>query len=42
MYENGHGVNQDQQQALMWYRKAAHLGLGDAEDALKRLGESFK
>jgi TPR repeat protein len=42
MYENGRGINQDRQQAIVLYRQAASRGLGDAEDALKRLGESSK
>jgi len=40
LYEGGLGVEKDRQQAVAWYRKAAQLGDQNAEDALKRLGES--
>ena len=31
MYENGHGVEQDDEQAVFWYRKAAEQGYADAQ-----------
>ena len=36
-YENGIGVEQDSQQAVYWYRKAADNGNKYAKDALNRL-----
>jgi TPR repeat protein len=38
MYENGWGVQQNKQQAIVWYRQAAKLGNEDANAPL-RLGE---
>jgi TPR repeat protein len=36
LYEKGEGVAQDQQKAIIWYRKAAALG---EERAKKRLAD---
>ena len=40
MYENGQGVQKDQQQAVFWYRKAAQTGNLNAKNSLKRLGQN--
>lgn len=40
-YENGEGVQQNHQEAVKWYRKAAELGDKEAIKALKRLGEQL-
>jgi TPR repeat protein len=37
MYETGHGVPQDDQEALKWYRLSAHQGLDDAQHNLGTL-----
>ena len=37
-YEDGEGVEQDKEEAVKWYRKAATNGKEDAKKALKRLG----
>jgi TPR repeat protein len=34
MYANGRGVPKDDQQAVVWYRKAAEYGLPDARYSL--------
>ncbi len=38
MYEQGRGVTRDDQQAAIWYRKAAEQGLAEAVSALAKLG----
>ena len=40
MYENGFGVEEDQQQAVAWYRQAAELENQKAIQHLRRLGVS--
>jgi TPR repeat protein len=40
MYENGHGVDQDQAQALLWFRRAAAAGSQIGERQLRRLQAS--
>ena len=37
MYEKGWGLPTDQEQAIIWYRKAAKQGWQGAKVALKRL-----
>ncbi len=34
MYAHGHGVPQDDEQAVAWYRKAAEQGLAEAQNNL--------
>ncbi len=41
MYQCGYGVQQDKSEAVKWYRKAAEQGDTDAQEALKRLGETW-
>jgi hypothetical protein len=38
MYENSSGVEQNHDEAVKWYRKAAEQGHEGAGEALKRLG----
>ena len=35
-YEHGNGVEQSDEQALQWYRRAAEQGSEDAKQALER------
>lgn len=37
LYNHGEGVTEDQQQAMLWYRKAAEQGLADAQLRLGRM-----
>ena len=37
MYENGHGVSQDYERAVGWYKRAAKQGNANAERALEFL-----
>ena len=39
-YEDGFGVEEDEEEAIKWYRKAAEQGNDDAIDKLKELGEN--
>jgi TPR repeat protein len=41
MYKNGKGVDQDNKQAVYWYRKSAEQGLADAKKKLKELEGKF-
>lgn len=36
-YEHGFGIGVDMNQAIYWYKKAAHNGARRAKDALTRL-----
>ena len=41
MYGNGEGVRKDKSEAVKWYRKAAEQELTDAQEFLKKLGETW-
>jgi TPR repeat protein len=41
MYANGRGVVQDNNQAIVWYRKAAEQGEENAIATLKKLSEKL-
>ena len=41
MYESGHGVEQDDEQAVFWYRKAAEQGYANAQNNLGRWYERY-
>lgn len=41
MYDNGDGVTQDYSEAVKWIRKAAQQELTDAQEFLKKLGETW-
>ena len=41
-YRNGEGVEQSNEEAVKWYRKAAEHGNSDAQEALTELGYNKK
>ena len=41
-YRNGEGVEQSNEEAEKWYRKAAEQGNSDAQEALTELGYNKK
>ena len=42
MYANGRRVEQDDEQAVFWYRKAAEQGYAEAQENLTKLGINWK
>ncbi|MBQ7576725.1 MAG: sel1 repeat family protein [Synergistaceae bacterium] len=41
IYDNGEGVPQNHSEAVKYFKKAAILGLTDAQEVLKQLGVTW-